>query len=328
MKKVGVGLYGTAGHQIQEKLLNHPMARWVAAAEFLDVPEDVKLHDSLEGLVADPGVDVVSFCSPRRDEQGGHILTALAAGKHVYAEKPCCTDERTLDKILESAERSGKVVHEMAATAFEQPYCTLRELILAGEIGDVLQILSQKSYPWTDWRPDDEGMDGGLALQAGVYHARFMEHVAGVRIADLRIEESCLGNDHPNSDCRRAVSFLARLENGGLASAVSNYACPEPPAWGNWGYDVLRVFGTRGFVEAVNGGESGRLVRERRPPLNLDFTPGSASFLDGFFQEVLTGKPVSPLTLEEELRPTRWVIRAKENLRKRTLEKGDSDAAS
>lgn len=328
MKKVGVGLYGTAGHQIQGALADHPMAQWVSAAEFSEVPSGVRLHDSLGALLADPEVDLISFCSPRRDEQGGHILTALDAGKHVYAEKPCCTDETTLDRILEAAERSGKVVHEMAATAFEQPYCTLRDLIQAGEIGDVLQILSQKSYPWTDWRPDDEGMDGGLALQAGIYHTRFIEHVAGMRIVDLRIEESRLGNNHPSSDCRRAVSFLARLENGGLASAVSNYACPEPPAWGNWGYDELRVFGTRGFVEVMNGGESGRLVREGHPPLPLDFTHEVPAFLEGVFQEVLTGKPVSPLTLEEELRPTRWVIRAKADLRKRTLQKGESNAAS
>ncbi len=318
MAKINVGLYGSAGHQIQQNLENHPGAAVVAYAAFEagKIPDyfaerDIRAYGSLEELLADDAIELVSFCSPLKDEQGEHVIQCLEAGKHAYVEKPCCMSVAVLDRIIETAARTGKICHEMAATALEEPYVTVREVVASGEIGEVIQVLAQKSYPWADWRPGDERVDGGLALQVWVYPLRFAEHVAGMRVRDLQIKETKLGNQVAGSECRRAVSYLMTFENGGVGSAVANYCCPGSPAWENWGYESLRIFGSDGFVECVDGGRIAQVVVNGKAPRPLAFRSDRIGFFDMFLQEIRTGERVIPFTLEEEIHPTRCVIQAK-----------------
>ncbi|MCC5843019.1 MAG: Gfo/Idh/MocA family oxidoreductase [Verrucomicrobia bacterium] len=303
MKKLGIGLYGRNGHQVHGLLRDHPRARCTAVAAWDEAcPEGARMHVDLDGLLGDPEVALVVFCSPRRDEQGGHILRCLQSGKHALAEKPCCMDVDTLDRILECARRGPARFHEMAGTALESPWRGMRDCIRSGAIGEVLQVFSQKSYPWGDWRPEDEGVDGGLALQVGVYNMRFAEHVAGMRIRSARMEPSA----HPV----RAVSFIMTFENGAVGSAIANYACPAPPGWSGWGYDIVRVFGTEGFVEAVDGGRITTLARNGCRPEPLISPPDDSSWFDRVVDEALDGTGDFPWTPEEELRPTRWALLA------------------
>jgi predicted dehydrogenase len=265
----------------------------------------------LEELLSEPSLQLISFCSPFKDEQGDQIIQALEAGKHVYAEKPCCLSEAVLDRIIASARRTGMRFHEMNVSSLAQPYCTLRDIVQAGAIGEVIQVISQKSYPWVVWRPKDERVDGGLTRQVGLYNVRFAEHVAGLQVKSLDIKETELGNDHANSDCRRAVSMLMTFENGAVGSAVANYCCPEPPDWNQWGYEMLRIFGTKGFVEAIDNGRIGTLAITGQPPQELDFSAPGQDMLELFLEEIETDEDRVPFTLEEELSPTRWVLRAK-----------------
>lgn len=312
--KVNVGLYGTAGHQIHNDLKEHPVAEITAVAAFDELPEhlaQLRVCETLEEMLADESIQLISFCSPFKDEQGEQIIRALEAGKHVYAEKPCCLFEHVLDRIIDAANRSGRRFHEMNASSLAQPYCTMREIVESGAIGEVIQVLSQKSYPWTANRPKDERMDGGLACQVGIYNIRFAEQVAGLKVQSLDIRETQLGNDHENSDCRRAVSMLMTFENGAVGSAVANYCCPSPPDWANWGYETLRIFGTEGFVESIDAGRIGTLCINGKGAQPLDFSTPGQNMLELFLDEIQTGKDRVPFSLEEELNPTRWVLRAK-----------------
>jgi predicted dehydrogenase len=312
MKKVKIGLYGANGHQIHGALANHPYGELaaVAALPLASLPAGVtpRSQASLDELLADKEVEVVSLCSPRRADQARDAVRCLEAGKHVYAEKPSALTEPDLDAIIAASRRTGRQYHEMAGVLVSQPYKEMRRLIRSGAIGTVVQVLSQKCYPWGDWRPADENLDGGLGLQVGVYATRFVEHVAGVRIASLDTLETRLGNPVAGSDCRMAVSMLMRLENGGVASAVCNYLNPIQKSC--WGYEILRVFGTLGTVESNADGNRARLLLIGQPPQDLDLSAPSDDYF-GLFLQSLQGGPAMPLTLEEELSPTRWVIRAK-----------------
>ena len=316
---VRVGLWGTAGHQIHNNLKDHPRARIVALGEFKpeQIPPHlagVKVYDDLDAMLADPEIDLVSFCSARKDEQGEHIIRCLEAGKHAYAEKPCCMDEAVMDRIIETARRTGKVFHEMGGTALGQPYCEIKRIVDSGVLGEIIQIQSQKSYPWADWRPGDERVDGGLALQVGVYNARFAEHVAGMKITSMQIRETKLGNAVPGSACRRAVSFLMTFANGGVGSGAANYCCPPSPGWGKWGYESLWIFGAEGFVESIDGGRTGTLAITGKEPQPLDFSAPGQDWFELVLDEIIAGRQTTPYTLEEELSPTRWVIRAKKEV--------------
>ena len=308
-KRIGVGIYGMNGHQVHGKLSGNPDAELLAVAGCNpDVSPEVKRYDRLDELIADPRVELVSLCSPCRQGQAQEAIRCLQGGKHVYAEKPSALEERELDAIMAAARRTGMQYHEMAGTLVEQPYREMRRLIASGAIGEVVQVLAQKCYPWHDRRPSDEAVDGGLSLQVGVYLTRFVEHIAGARIASARLAQTQLGNPVPGSCCQMAASVLMTLENGGVASGVCNYLNPMGDRV--WGYEMLRVFGTAGIAECCSEGPSGRLIVRGEPPRPLDLSAGSDDYFQMFIRSLRGGEPM-PMDMETELRPTLWSIRAR-----------------
>jgi predicted dehydrogenase len=314
-RRVGVGLYGSNGHQLRpDKLAKHPHARLVAVAGLRGgaVPEGAKRYDSLEAMLADPAVELVSLCSPRRADQAADAIRCLEAGKHVYAEKPVALTEAELDRVLAVAQRTGRRFHEMAGTVFAQPYRTIRALVREGAVGDVIQVLVQKSYRYGQARPQDEAIDGGMFLQAGVHAARMIEHAAGVRIQSIAGWETKFGKPE-TGDGKIAAAVQIGLENGGLATIIINYL--NPPNTGlPHGNETLRIFGTKGFIESVDGGQRTRLATPGRMVEPLERNGPAEDYFDFVAASIVTGAPM-PLTLDEELHPLRLLLRAKERIR-------------
>lgn len=316
-QKLGVALYGGNGHQLNPvKLARHPHAELVAVAGVKSgatVPEGVKRYATLDALLADPRVQLVSLCSPRRADQARDAIKCLEAGKHVYAEKPSALTERELDAILAAAQRSGKEFHEMAGTVFAAEYAIIRRLVRDGAIGDVVQVFVQKSYRYGAARPQDEALDGGMFLQAGVHAARLVEHAGGVRMRSATGWETMFGKPAKDQgEGKIAGAAQVQLENGGLATIIINYLNPGHPGLPH-GMETLRIFGTRGFIESVDGGARTRLVTATKITEPLEKVPDQ-DYFDFVAAHLVTGAAM-PLTLEEELHPLRVLLRAKEQIR-------------
>jgi len=321
--EIGVAIYGLNGHQILGQLARHPNASLVATAGVnLDqLPESfrgdaaVRHYEYLTDMLNDDRVQLVSLCSPRRSDQAEDAIVSLMSGKHVYAEKPCAMTEPALDAILTAAQVSVKEFHEMAGTAFDQPYLAMRQTVASGVLGTVVQVFAQKSYPYHDRRPQDEEIDGGLVMQAGVHAARYVEHVAGQRIGEVEAIETRLGNPKQGG-LRMAAAYMMQLENGGVASIVANYL--NQPGMRRWGNEHLRIFGTEGMLESVDGGTQTRLVVGDEDRGEIDASGPAQDYFELFINHLTTGTDM-PLTLEEELHPTRVVIRAKSAASRRGL---------
>jgi predicted dehydrogenase len=319
--KIGIGLYGVNGHQIGYILEGHSGAELVATSgydvsllsERLRYDLNIRKYPTLGEMLKDDRVEFVSLCSPRRKEQARDAISCLKAGKHVYAEKPCAMTEHELDAIIETSLRTGCHFHEMAGTAFEQPYTSMRNIVKAGTIGEVVQVFAQKSYPYHDKRPKEEEVDGGLIMQVGVHAIRFIEHVACQRIKTIQAIETKLGNPDLKGNLHMAASFAIELENGGIASVIANYLNPD--GFGIWSNEHLRIFGSKGFVEAVDGGTRTRLVVGATDMGQIRLNGEARNYFHFFIDELL-GRESMPISLEEELHPTRMVIRAKESVLK------------
>ena len=317
-----VGLYGANGHQIRGLLLSNPLARLVAVAamdvsawpaEYRNIP-DLKCYRTLDELLADARDQLVSLCSARRRDQAQDAIRALRAGKHVYAEKPCAMTEAELDAIVAASRETGCRFHDQAGSAFCQPYWAARQLVRKGVLGEIVQVLAQKSYPYHDSRPQDEDVDGGLIAQCIIHAVRFVEHVAGVRIRDVDAVQTCLGNPVAQGGLHMAASLMMTLENGGVAAIVGNYL--NPKGFKLWGNEHLRIFGTRGFLETTDGGTRSRVVMGDQDLGPLDTSEKAPDYFGMIAQSILSGTP-PPLTTEEELHPTRIVIRARDKAMKR-----------
>lgn len=208
MEKIRVGLHGSNGHHIISNLIGNLRAELVAFSAWdAEIPAGIfpKRCASLDGLLKEPGVDLVSLCSPRRRDQARDAVACLDAGKHVYAEKPCAMTKEDLDGIMSAARSSGRIFHEMADTAFCQPFLAMRKIVAQGTIGMVVQVFVQKSYPLGNGRPLDEDVDGGTRTRLVLsdrdmgtfstdepsmdYFEMFMDEVQGVRPMPVTIEE-------------------------------------------------------------------------------------------------------------------------------------------
>lgn len=323
-RTLGVGLYGSNGHQLTAaSFAKYPHARLVAVAQLRASPaanSGIKEYPDLEAMLADPAVEVVSLCSPRRADQARDAIRCLQAGKHVYAEKPCALTERELDEILAAAKRSGREFHEMAGTVFAQPYLEMRRLVQAEAVGEVIQVFVQKSYPYGTHRPQDEALDGGMFLQVGIHAMRMVEHAAGVRIRRIEGWETALGVPEEGQG-KLAGAVQIELENGGLATVIMNYL--NPPDNKPRGHETLRIFGTKGFIESTDGGTRTRRVTAAGVVEPLAASGPGVDYFVFVTAHLATGAPM-PLTSEEELHPLRMLLRAKANIRTTTASKSSA----
>ena len=308
-RKVGVGLYGVNGHQIDRKLAQSEAAALIAVAGFPDerLPDglrDGRCCGSLADLLKIPEVELVVLCSPSRAGQAAEAMKCLEAGKHVLAEKPCAMNEADLDRILATAARTGRIFHEMAGSAFEQPYASLFDLVRRGGIGRVRQVFAQKSYPIYDGRPSDPAVDGGLFLQVGIHAARWIDHGIDLEIIGGIATRACNADGAPI-----AVSAMLDLGEGTTATLIANYL--NPLGFGLWGNESLRVWGDRGMAEIVDGGARTRWIEGDQDRGRIPTVPSAAlDWLESMLAEI-RGMGAMPLSLEREIRPLRGLLRCR-----------------
>ncbi|WP_202914547.1 Gfo/Idh/MocA family protein [Paenibacillus antri] len=101
-------------------------------------PEAFVTSDYRE-LLARPDIDAIVVASPD-DLHEEHAAAALMAGKHVYCEKPLGITVEGCDRILEAWRRSGKHFMIGFNMRYMNMYRTMKEIIAAGEIGDVKAV--------------------------------------------------------------------------------------------------------------------------------------------------------------------------------------------
>ena len=316
--KLKVGLYGQYGHQIFGKLYNNPEAELVAVCALSkeliagiqkNCSQNIKVYKTMEEMLQDDSIELVSLCSPKRCDQEADAIACLRAGKHVYAEKPAVFSEEGIERVLAVAKETGYEFHEMADSVFVEPYWSARKLMRNGKLGEIVQVYVQKSYPLNiHKRPQDEETDGGLIRQAGIHAIRFLEHITGLTVEKVDVCQTHLGNIIENGGLFTASSWMMTLENGSVASACINYLNPKGfPRHGN---ECVRIWGTEGMLEIVDGATRTHIYTQTEDEGEIDT---SRSDCQDFFQELvhhlLYGSEM-PLTQEEELHPLRVVIRA------------------
>lgn len=120
-------------------------------------------------LVADPAVDVVAITTPNR-LHAPIALAAIAAGKHVYCEKPLATTLADARAMAEAAEARG-IVSLVGFNYLKNPMIALaREIVAGGEIGDVTgfrgihaeDFMADPQSPF-NWRCEADNAGGALA---------------------------------------------------------------------------------------------------------------------------------------------------------------------
>jgi predicted dehydrogenase len=125
--------------------------------------------DDWQALVRDPAIALVDITTPNVMHKP-MALAAIAAGKHVYCEKPLAANAADARAMADAAEAAG-VQTFVGFNYLRNPMLAMaREAIAAGEIGEVVSFrgihaedyMTDPARPWT-WRLDPAGGHGAVA---------------------------------------------------------------------------------------------------------------------------------------------------------------------
>ena len=143
----------------------------------------------VDEAIAAPDVDTV-FILTRHDSHADLVCKALAAGKHVFVEKPLCTSRAELARIREAHRASGRLL----AVGFNRrwaPQVVQAAALLADTSGPrtVLITVNAGAIPTTHWTQDPAVGAGRIVGEAChfVDLARFLGNapIAAVRASSL-----------------------------------------------------------------------------------------------------------------------------------------------
>lgn len=98
---------------------------------------------SFNEVLADRSIDAVALATPVSTH---HPLAsaALAAGKHVFVEKPLAESISSAQSLVECARRAGLVLMPGHTFLYSPPVVKIKELIDSGELGEVYFIATSR----------------------------------------------------------------------------------------------------------------------------------------------------------------------------------------
>lgn len=112
------------------------------AARAKKIAEDYgfsRFTDDPMALIGAKDIDVIDICTPN-SSHAQLAAKALAAGKHIYCEKPLCDNYADAKRIAELAAASGKVCTVVFNNRYLCAVARARQLIEQGRIGRILQF--------------------------------------------------------------------------------------------------------------------------------------------------------------------------------------------
>lgn len=249
-----------------------------AKAEALHIP---RAYGSVEGLLADPDVEVVHNCTPNH-LHFGVTKKIIAAGKHVISEKPLAMTSAESKELVELAEAAG-VVHAIDFNYRFYPLVQqMRAMVDHGDLGDVYHATGSYTQDWlylnTDWnwrlQPELSGPSRAIA-DIGSHWMDCLQFVTGQKIVKV------LGHLHTVHKERMKPKKEVETYSGKLLSSEDYEPQPintedfatvmfEMENGGVGSFTVSQVFAGRKnrlFIEIAGG--KGSVVWDQEEPNEL-----------------------------------------------------------
>lgn len=142
---------------------------------------DVTGYSAAEELIADPAVDLVDICLPPA-AHADIAIEALAAGKHVFCEKPMALKPADCDRMLNAADSADRRLFVGQVLPFFPEYAWALAEIRSGKHGRLVggsfkRVISDPAWLANYWEADQVG---GPMLDLHVHDAHFIRLVFGM----------------------------------------------------------------------------------------------------------------------------------------------------
>lgn len=131
-------------------------------------------YQEISALLGDGSIDAVDICLPTGMHERAAV-EALRAGKHVFVEKPMALDGASADRMVEEAERQGRVLMAAQVIRFWPEYAALRDTVQSGRLGNFRGAIFRRrcaAPSWGTW-------EGGGAFDLLIHDFDFVLHLLG-----------------------------------------------------------------------------------------------------------------------------------------------------
>jgi predicted dehydrogenase len=160
------------------------------AAEDFCREHKLSLIDSYHEVTRRSDVDAVVLATPHSLHEA-QALEAIAAGKHVFVEKPLTLDLKSAHRVADAANTAGRVLAVGLNRRFHPSFVELRDRAKDGRLGRVVAMVAQHTtstaqfVPLDNWRAAPEEAPGGAFTAVGIHTLDYMIALAG-RVRELR----------------------------------------------------------------------------------------------------------------------------------------------
>lgn len=206
--------------------------------------DTVQYFDNEEAFFSHADMEAVIIATPHTSHCE-LALRAFAKGLHVLVEKPAGVYTKQVVEMNEAAAASGKVFGIMFNQRTNPLYQKVRELIQAGELGEIKRIQwtitdwyrSQSYYDSSKWRATWSGEGGGVLVNQAPHQLDLLQWTTG--LMPLRVHAFCHNGKYHDIEVEDDVTAYIEYENG--ATGVLIASTGEAP-----GTNRLEIAGDRG----------------------------------------------------------------------------------
>ncbi|HEV2123607.1 MAG TPA: Gfo/Idh/MocA family oxidoreductase [Chloroflexota bacterium] len=190
--------------------------------------EGARAYTQLQDVLAQPDIPAVIVATPNFTHRE-IVLQAIAAGKHVFCEKPMALTLAECDEMIGAARRADRKLMVGQVLRLITVFSEVRRLVAEGLIGQprAMRVLRcsghspGKTGPWgASWR-SKRANTGGMLFEINVHEFDFMRAVMGEASEVMAMAENFV---HPERDYEDHAIVTVRFRSGGLAVLESSTA--------------------------------------------------------------------------------------------------------
>lgn len=202
----------------------------------------VALSADYADALNDPSVEAVVLATPH-DLHGAQIEAAVAAGKHVFCEKPLALTKAGAEKAVALCQGAGLVLGMGHERRWDPPIADLLARADAGELGRIHQIEANFSHDKFlaldrgNWRLQAKNAPAGGMTATGIHLLDLSVRLLGAAESVLCHCEN-LSSDLPQGD---TVSAYVKFKGGGTSYVSASLANPF--------MSRFTVYGSKGWID-------------------------------------------------------------------------------
>jgi len=224
---------------------------------------DVEVYTDYREMLRKGDVDAVDIYTPPYLHHT-MVLDSIAAGKHVFVEKPLAVSVKAARMMVEAAEKEGKVLGVAEVLRYGPDTRMIKWTIDQGYIGEVQMIVNtiigcywspDKIVAGTPWRHKKVTAGGGPSVDVGVhifdmarYYCGEIEEVEGVTKVFENVRVTCdeSGNIINKVDNEVDDTFvaIAKFDSGALGLFTFSWALHGEPTV----VDTV-IYGSKGCIK-------------------------------------------------------------------------------